>query len=76
MRSLLPKSAALMVLTATVFLAGCETVPAYRQEHVSKAGMTFSDSLTGSNEASLTAQLEPGSQTSGGAQASGCSACR
>ncbi|EDY84420.1 hypothetical protein VDG1235_4051 [Verrucomicrobiia bacterium DG1235] len=64
------------VISSSLVLAGCSTVPAYQQQHLSKPGMTFSDSLVETTQASLTSQMEPGAETSGGAQASGCSACR
>lgn len=73
---LLPPLLALPALSAGLLVSGCQTVPAYQQQHLSKPGMTFSDSLVESPQSNLTAQIEPGSQTSGGAQASGCSACR
>ncbi|MBD5780279.1 hypothetical protein IEN85_12320 [Pelagicoccus sp. NFK12] len=73
---LLPPLLALLALSAGLLVAGCQTVPAYQQQHLSKPGMTFSDSLVEDSQTKLTAQIEPGSQTSGGAQASGCSACR
>lgn len=70
-----PKLLVLAALGAVV-LSGCTTVPAYQQQFVSKTGMTFEDSLVDSQEPTLQAQLEPGVDSSGGAQASGCSACR
>lgn len=76
MRKLTHLIAPLIALSTCLLFAGCQTVPAYQQQHVSKPGMTFSESLVESSASSLTAQVEPGSQTSGGAQASGCSACR
>lgn len=76
MRSLWPRLRYLGPLAACALLAGCQSVPAYQQQHLSKPGMTYSDSLVETATPSLTAQIEPGSQTSGGAQASGCSACR
>jgi len=76
MQSKLSRACSLLLLATAILYTGCTSVPAYKQQHVSKAGMTFSDSLTGTNTPALTPQIEPGSQTSGGAQASGCSACR
>ncbi|MBC2604798.1 hypothetical protein [Pelagicoccus albus] len=76
MRDRFLKFAAALTLGTIPLLAGCTSVPAYEQQHVSKTGMLFSDSLIGNNAPSLTAQTEPGTQTSGGAQGSGCSACR
>ena len=56
--------------------SACISVPAYQQQHVSKTGMTFeSDALRGA-DSPLSSQIEPGRSTSGGTQASGCSACR
>ncbi|WP_309021479.1 hypothetical protein [Pelagicoccus sp. SDUM812002] len=71
-----PLTSCLLTLSSVVLISGCQIVPAYKQQHVSKAGMTFSESLVENSESSLTAQVEPGSQASGGAQASGCTACR
>ncbi len=71
-----PLGKPLLAISPAILFAGCQTVPAYQQEQLSKPGMTFSDSLVEQSISSLTAQVEPGSQTSGGAQASGCSACR
>lgn len=64
------------LLAALALLSGCASIPAYKQQHLSKPGMTFSDSPAANTDSTLTAQMEPGSQTSGGAQASGCTACR
>lgn len=73
----IPKTLLLCATAGSLLLAaGCTSVPAYQQQYLSKAGMTFSDSLVESPASQLNAQVEPGSQTSGGAQASGCSACR
>jgi len=55
---------------------GCTQVPVYQQVHVSKTGMLFSESLVASPRPNLITQIEPGSATSGGAQAAGCTACR
>lgn len=64
------------ILTLALAFSSCTSIPAYKQQLVSKAGMTFSDSLVENAQSSLTPQVEPGSDSSGGAQASGCSACR
>lgn len=76
MRSNPARIVSFCVVAAASLFAGCASVPAYKQQYVSKAGMTFSDSMVHAADSSLTAQMEPGSQTSGGAQASGCTACR
>ncbi len=72
----IPIRAIAAALTASLVLSACTSVPAYKQQYVSKPGMTFSDSLVEGEADLLPSQLEPGSQTSGGSQASGCSACR
>lgn len=68
--------ATLSVALIALAVTGCANIPAYKQEHVSKAGMTFGDSLVANANSRLNAQVEPGSSESGGAQASGCTACR
>lgn len=61
---------------ATGLLSACANVPAYQQERLSQPSMTFSDDVVDTQRATLVGQLEPASEASGGAQSSGCSACR
>ena len=65
-------------LTALCFLLlqGCETVAVHEQRLVSKPNMTFSDSFLYAYQSRLTAQVEPGAASSGGAQAAGCTSCK
>jgi hypothetical protein len=56
-------------------LAGC-AVPVHQQRRVSQANMQFSDSPVFRYGSVVTAQIESGAATSGGAQASGCTSCR
>ncbi|MEM9160404.1 MAG: hypothetical protein AAGB46_15265 [Verrucomicrobiota bacterium] len=65
-----------LILSIATLMTACATVPAYKQQHVSKTGMTFSDNPTENNRVNLLSQLESGSSISGGAQAAGCTACR
>lgn len=55
---------------------GCKTVAVNEQRLLSKPTMTFSDSFTYSYQPRLTVQVEPGSASSGGAQAAGCTSCK
>lgn len=57
-------------------LSGCQAIPAYEQAYLSQPGMQFSDSTVETDDPSLIAQVEPGTDDDGGAAASGCSACR
>lgn len=61
---------------AVSLIAGCDTVPVYEQELVSRTGMTRTDSLVEGDRINLLSQIEPGSAVSGGAVAAGCTACR
>jgi hypothetical protein len=58
------------------FMAGCDHIPVYEQELVSKVGMTRTDSMVEGDQINLLSQIEPGSAVSGGAVAAGCTACR
>ena len=55
---------------------GCNTVAVSEQRLLSKPNMTFSDSYAFSYQPRLTVQTEPGSASSGGAQAAGCTSCK
>jgi hypothetical protein len=57
-------------------IAGCDHIPVYEQELVSKVGMTRTDSMVEGDQINLLSQIEPGSSVSGGAVAAGCTACR
>ena len=62
---------------ATLILAGgCSAVPVAQQRLVSQAAMTFESSASGHGAVNLTAQIEPGTAASGGAQNAGCTSCR
>lgn len=67
---------AAVAVAAAAFFQACTTVPAYQQERLSSPSMTFSDSLVDADTPTLQTQYEPGAEISGGAQSSGCSACR
>ena len=64
------------MIASTLLFSGCEVVPVYEQELVSKLGMTRSDSMVEGDAINLLSQIEPGSAVSGGAVAAGCTACR
>jgi hypothetical protein len=55
---------------------GCAPVGAHQQRFVSKPNMQFSDSPVFNYQHKLLSQIEPGSATSGGAQAGGCTSCK
>jgi len=57
-------------------LTGCSVVPLNQQRLLSKPNMTFSDSPVFTYQASVLAQVEPGTAVSGRAQAAGCTACQ
>lgn len=69
-------SATASLALVALLLSGCESVPVYEQELVSKTGMTRTDSLVEGDRINLLSQIEPGSAVSGGAVAAGCTACR
>lgn len=62
-----------------VFMAGvcgCQTVPVYEQQRVSKPSMQFSQSSVFQYQSTVLSQLETGLAFSGGAQPTTCSACK
>ena len=61
---------------ACLLLCGCAKVPVQQQRLVSKANMTFSDSAVFNYSNPLQAQIEPASETTGGAKSGGCTTCR
>jgi len=64
------------ILLASMLQQGCETVGVQDQRLVSKPNMTFSNSYLYVFQPRLTAQVEPGASSSGGAQAAGCTSCK
>lgn len=64
------------ILAVMLLASGCVQVGAHQQRLVSKANMTFSDSLVFGYQNKLLPQVEPGSAFSGGAQSSGCTSCK
>jgi len=62
----------LLLLFCAMIFQGCNTVAVHEQRLISKPNMTFSDSYLYAFQPRLTAQVEPGSAASGGAQAAGC----
>ncbi len=56
--------------------SGCTAVPVAEQRLVSRYNMVFSDSPVFSWQSSMLSQTEPGSASSGGALAAGCTACQ
>ena len=57
-------------------IQSCKTVAVNEQRLLSKPNMTFSDSYAFSYQPRLVVQVEPGSASSGGAQAAGCTSCK
>jgi len=55
---------------------GCAQVPVAQQRLVAKTEMTFQSSAGSHPGSNLIGQIEPGSASSGGAQAAGCTSCR
>lgn len=68
--------AAPTLLLVLILFSGCKAVPLQDQRLVSKHNMTFSDSPVFSYQSSVLTQIEPGTASSGGAQAAGCTACQ
>ena len=64
------------LLLTLFFQQGCQFVAGHEQRLRSKPNMTFSDSYIYAFQPRLTAQVEPGSAASGGAQAAGCTSCK
>ncbi|MBT3468728.1 MAG: hypothetical protein HN467_05340 [Opitutae bacterium] len=64
------------ILLISMLQQGCETVGVQDQRLVSKPNMTFSNSYLYAFQPRLTAQVEPGASSSGGAQAAGCTSCK
>lgn len=65
-----------MVLAALVLSSGCTQVPVSQQRLVSKPNMIFDETSVFAFSSRLSPQSEPGSASSGGAQGSGCTACK
>ena len=59
-----------------LFGSGCTNVSVTQQRLLSKPNMVFSDSSVFDYGATAYAYVEPGTSSSGGAQASGCTACK
>ena len=55
---------------------GCANVAVWDQRLASKANKTFEDSAVFDYGSAAHASIEPGTAGSGGAQASGCTACK
>ena len=68
----------LAVVGGTLLLwgTGCAQIPVAQQRHVAKSEMTFQASAGSHPGSNLIGQIEPGSASSGGAQAAGCTSCR
>ena len=64
------------LMIALGLLSGCRAVPLQDQRLVSKYNMTFSDSPVFAYQSTVLTQIEPGTASSGGAQAAGCTACQ
>ena len=63
-------------LVAALAGAGCTTVGVHEQRLVSKPNMLFSRQAAYSYTSRLMPQIQPGLETSGGAQASTCTSCK
>ncbi|MBI2927850.1 MAG: hypothetical protein HYY24_19330 [Verrucomicrobia bacterium] len=75
--SLRLRLSALLALLGVVALAsGCARVPVAKQRLVSKPNMLFADYGVFTYQTKLLSQTEPGTASSGGAQAAACSACK
>lgn len=76
----LPRTSSIRLLAVVALVAallgGCTAVPVAQQRLVSKSGMTFAASAEGGAAFNLTAQVEPGTAITGGAQNAGCTSCR
>ena len=66
----------LVSLVTTVVGAGCTTVGVHEQRLVSKPNMQFSRRVVYTYSSKLMPQVQPGLETSGGAQASTCASCK
>lgn len=67
---------ALALVASLLAPAGCQQVPVWQQERVSKANMVFQDRGAFVYGPQLNTRLEPGAAASGGAPAAGCTACK
>lgn len=65
-----------MAFVLLALFAGCARVPIASQRLVSRPNMVFADSMIFNDQRRLLGQVEPGSAFGGGAQASGCTACK
>jgi hypothetical protein len=65
-----------MFAAAAAMLAGCTTVPVWKQRQVSQPDMVFNDHGAFAYGMRLNVQIEPGSADNGGAAAAGCTACK
>lgn len=61
---------------ALIACPGCQQVPVWQQERVSKANMVFQDRGAFVYGPQLNTRFEPGAAASGGAPAAGCTACK
>ncbi|MEM9157765.1 MAG: hypothetical protein AAGB46_01855 [Verrucomicrobiota bacterium] len=66
----------LLIGLAAGCLSGCAAIPLSEQGLAAKRNMSFGGSLGESLDSSVASQIEPGADSSGGAQAAGCIACR
>ncbi len=63
-------------IAGLLLASGCAQVPVAQQRLVAKPEMTFQASAGSHPGSNLIGQIEPGSASSGGAQAAGCTSCR
>ncbi len=65
-----------LLLAFLSFSLGCSTVAIHEQRLVSKPNMQFSDSAVFDYFSKVLPLVEPGTASSGGAAAAGCTSCR
>lgn len=64
------------LMVAPFLMAGCANPSLSDQANLSRPGMVFAESPAYSAQPDLLSSIEPGTDTRGGASASGCTACQ
>jgi len=66
----------LLFLALALTGAGCRSVPPSEQARVAKPNMVFAEGAAFAERGALQSQIEPGSTSTGGGQAAGCTSCK
>ncbi|NDV63319.1 hypothetical protein G0Q06_12710 [Puniceicoccales bacterium CK1056] len=70
------KSISVFGVVAMLLISGCASPSISDQAQLSRSAMLFSDSPALAGSAELISTIEPGTDSRGGASASGCTVCR